>query len=83
MKVFTYKDYIRSIHQLRLNAVMELAEEKNNYVKTRNTHDKLAKIVIKDKDEVIKFINNFWIKFCGYIKFTILFLFLYILQHGQ
>lgn len=28
---------------------MELAEEKNNYVKTRNTHDKLAKIVIKDK----------------------------------
>lgn len=59
MKVFTYKDYIRSIHQLRLNAVMELAEEKNNYVKTRNTHDKLAKIVIKDKDEVIKFINNF------------------------
>ena len=59
MKVFTYNDYIRSIHQLRLNAVMELAEEKNEYGKTRNTDDKLAKIVLKDKDAVIKFINNF------------------------
>lgn len=27
MKVFTYNDYIKSIHTLRLNAVIQLAEE--------------------------------------------------------
>lgn len=58
MKVFTYNDYIKSIHTLRLNAVIQLAEENASYG-NRKTHDKLAKIILKNKDEVAKFINNF------------------------
>ncbi len=58
MKVFTYNDYIKSIHTLRLNAVIQLAEENKSYG-SKKTHDKLAKIILKNKDEVAKFINNF------------------------
>ena len=60
MKVFTYKDYIKKHTSITSKCSYGISRrKKNNYVKTRNTHDKLAKIVIKDKDEVIKFINNF------------------------
>ena len=59
MKVFSYNDYIRCIHHLRLNAVMQFAEETSQYGETKNTHDKLAKIILKDTNEVIQFINNF------------------------
>ena len=31
MKVFTYKNYIKCIHTLRLNAIFQLAEENANY----------------------------------------------------
>ena len=31
MKFFTYKDYIKSIHALRLNAVMQVAEKGEEY----------------------------------------------------
>ena len=48
MKVFSYNDYIRCIHHLRLNAVMQFAEETSQYGETKNTHDKLAKIILKD-----------------------------------
>ena len=58
MKVFTYNDYIKSIHTLRLNAVIQLAEENASYSNKKN-HDKLAKIILKDKEEVAKLINNF------------------------
>ena len=59
MKVFSYNNYIRCIHHLRLNAVMQFAEETSQYGETKNTHDKLAKIILKDTNEVIQFINNF------------------------
>ena len=58
MHVFTYNDYIKSIHHLRLNAVMRLAEEEAKY-DIGTTQDKLVKIILKDKKEVAKLINDF------------------------
>ena len=54
MKVFTYSDYIRCIHNLRREDITGLAEEgvqynlkvnnrKNNNERTDKTHDKLIK----------------------------------------
>ena len=31
MKIFNYNDYIKCIHRLRLNAVLQLAEEGTKY----------------------------------------------------
>ena len=64
MKVFTYENYIEIIHTLRLNAVLQLAEEKSNYCVMKSeenskSHDKLIKSVLKDKIEILKFINQF------------------------
>ena len=65
MKFFTYKDYIKSIHALRLNAVMQVAEKGEEYQLnpkeklTKNTHEELVKTLLKDKKEIAKFINNF------------------------
>ena len=63
MKTFTYKDYIKCIHTLRLNAVLQLAEEGTNYKiqqnKIKNRHDKLVKNILKDEKEMSKFINDF------------------------
>ena len=46
MKVFTYKEYIKYIHTFRLNAVMQLAEESEEYkleqtIEKNYSHDKL------------------------------------------
>lgn len=63
MKVFTYFEYVKVIHTLRLNAVLELAEESTNYKlehkKTEKTHDKLIKNILKDNVEMANFINQF------------------------
>lgn len=63
MKVFTYKNYIKCIHTLRLNAIFQLAEENANYNinrnKINNRHDKLIKNILKDEKEMRKFINDF------------------------
>lgn len=63
MKTFTYKDYIKCIHTLRLNAVLQLAEEGTKYKiqqnKIKNRHDKLVKNILKDEKEMSKFINDF------------------------
>ena len=65
MNFFTYKDYIKSIHALRLNAVMQVAEKGEEYQLrakeklTKNTHEELVKTLLKDKKEIAKFINNF------------------------
>lgn len=63
MKIFTYKDYIKCIHTLRLNAVLQLAEEGTKYKiqknKMKNRHDKLVKNILKDEKEMTKFINDF------------------------
>ena len=58
MKVFTYKNYIKCIHTLRLNAIFQLAEENANYNinrnKINNRHDKLIKNILKDEKEMRK-----------------------------
>lgn len=63
MKIFTYKDYIKCIHTLRLNAVLQLAEEGTKYKiqqnKMKNRHDKLVKNILKNEVEMSKFINDF------------------------
>ena len=63
MKVFTYFEYIKAIHALRLNAVLELAEESTPYEIKRKTqekvHDKLVKNILKNKTEMTNFINEF------------------------
>ncbi len=42
MKVFTYNQYIKFIHRVRLNAVLQIAEEKSKYMLEKNgmTKDK-------------------------------------------
>lgn len=63
MKTFTYFDYIKCIHTLRLNAVFQLAEKGETYKleqkKTKNKHDKLVKNILKDEKEMAKLINGF------------------------
>lgn len=63
MKVFTYGQYIKCIHTLRLNAVMQLAEESAKYnlnqVEKKYSHDKLIKNILQDKKEATQFINQF------------------------
>lgn len=63
MKTFTYNDYIKCIHTLRLNAILQLAEESTEYnieqKKIKNRHDKLVKSILKDEKEMAKFINDF------------------------
>ena len=61
MNVFTYKDYIKCIHTLRLNAIFKLAEESSKYrLDIENTEDKkVIKNILKDKNEMTNFINEF------------------------
>ncbi len=63
MKVFTYKNYIKCIHTIRLNAVFQLAEEETKYSmeqkKSKNGHNKPVKRILKDEKEMAKFINGF------------------------
>jgi len=63
LKVFSYNEYIKCIHTLRLNEVLQLADESSNYnfssKKVYNEHDKLIKNVLKNKLEVSKIINKY------------------------
>lgn len=71
LNIFTYRDYLRSIHTVRLNTVVQLAESNVEYKlynksiintedkKVDNIHDELIKNILKDKIEFTEFINNF------------------------
>ena len=61
MNVFTYKDYIKCIHTLRLNAAFKLAEKSSKYgLSKENAEDeKIIKKIMKDKKEMINLINEF------------------------
>lgn len=63
MKIFTYKQYIKCIHTLRLNAVLQLAEESAEYnlnnKEKKYSHDKLIKNILKNQKEAEVFINQF------------------------
>ena len=59
MKVFTYSQYIKNIHKVRLN--YSINEEGEEYkIKSNNTRDKIIKEILKDKEEVAKMINDFF-----------------------
>ena len=71
MKVFTYSDYIRCIHNLRREDITGLAEEgvqynlkvnnrKNSNKEIDKSHDKLIKDILKDKKEVAGLANQFF-----------------------
>ncbi len=62
MKYFTYKDYIESIHKLRLNAIDLLKEEEEKYCikgtsKAEVVYTKQIEKLLEDKEEVCKFLN--------------------------
>lgn len=58
MKSFTYYDYIKCIHTLRLNAIFRLAEEGNEY--NLGTKEKTEEdFLLGNKEEVSKLINTF------------------------
>lgn len=65
MKGFTYYDYLKCIHTLRLNSVFRLAEQGTKYQLTPDQkitskqHDKLAKNILKEPKEMAKLINDF------------------------
>ena len=61
MKSFTYGNYIRCIHTLRLNAVLKLAEESGKYrLNKEETVENVQKIkeILKIKKEMMMFINE-------------------------
>lgn len=61
MNVFTYKDYIKCIHTLRLNAAFKLAEESSKYGYKKNDIEKkkIIKNILKDSKELSILINEF------------------------
>lgn len=67
MEVFTYDDYIKSIHTLRLNNVFQLAEEGEsyNFGEVENKEQifkivsKLMEKVLKNEREISSIINNY------------------------
>ena len=65
MKVFTYNQYIEYIHKVRLNAVLQLAEENAGYnlecTSEQNSNDKAIIDILKKKREVSSLINDFLI----------------------
>lgn len=63
MKAFTYSDYIRCIHTVRIHTTNYVSENSETYEiqmkKKTKIHDKLIKDILKDKNEMMNFINNF------------------------
>lgn len=63
LKIFSYSQYIKCIHTLRLNAILQLAEESANYnlekKERKYCYDTLIKNILQDKTEAMKFINYF------------------------
>lgn len=61
MNSFIYRDYIKCIHTLRLNAVFKLAEESERYDfkdKEEKNEQRIKEVLVNDK-EMTKLINNF------------------------
>lgn len=62
MKIFTYKDYITSIHNYRIERRRQGVAEDNEIYQTgeiNKKHDKLLKKILTDKKEMALFINQF------------------------
>lgn len=60
MKYFTYDDYIDCIHKLRLNAILQIAEEGEKYrIEEKRVKNRAIKAILENEEEVEKIINNF------------------------
>lgn len=63
MNTFTYKTYIDVIHTLRLNTILQLAEESNNYQlsipHSHNKQKRIIKNILKNNEEMANFLNQF------------------------
>lgn len=67
MEVFTYSDYLKTIHTLRLNAVFKIAEDETNYAIEKNKENlkkeflnkKIKEMILDKKSEVKNIINEF------------------------
>lgn len=63
MNIFTYDDYIKCIHTLRLNSVFQLAEDEAEYnyeqKKEKNIYKDIIHIILEDTEEVVNLINNY------------------------
>ena len=63
MNIFTYEDYIKCIHTLRLNSVFQLAEDEAEYnyeqKKEENVYKDIVHIILEDTEEVVNLINNY------------------------
>lgn len=63
MNIFTYEDYIKCIHTLRLNSVFQLAEDEAEYnykqKKKENVYKDIVHIILEDTEEVVNLINNY------------------------
>ena len=63
MNIFTYEDYIKCIHTLRLNSVFQLAEDEAEYnyeqKKDKNIYKDIIHIILEDTEEITKLINNY------------------------
>ncbi len=59
MKVFTYKQYIKYIHSVRLNAILELNEESNSYLLEKGAEGTLLEEMLKNRRDVASLINRF------------------------
>jgi len=63
MNIFTYEDYIKCIHTLRLNSVFQLAEDEAEYnyeqKKDENVYKDIVHIILEDTEEVVNLINNY------------------------
>ena len=62
VKTFTYNDYIKCIHTLRLNAVFQFAEEESEYILDQDYIQNKSRGLLKEvlnEEEMAKFINQF------------------------
>lgn len=63
MEIFTYRQYIKSIHTFRLHAVMQLAEESEKYQlkkeEKENFQNSLVENILQDEKEARQLINQF------------------------
>ena len=59
MKSFTYFDYIKCIHTLRLNAVFKIAEGGEKYNLTKEKEKKILKEKIINNHKIAELINKF------------------------
>ena len=63
MNYFTYRNYIKNIHTLKLNNILKVAEEEEGYSKEKfadaHSYKSIIEIILKDKVEVAKFLSDY------------------------